>query len=111
MSEACKPASFNANLQGSMVRFIKSSTRYGTSTAGGGVKLTHPDRYKKLGNEMKIVMDTGNDWVWLDTSDRQDVLDAGVALVGLQRVGFAYVFQDGADPHFRDGAFRCSLRV
>lgn len=78
---------------------------------GGGVKLTHPDRYKKLGNEMKIVMDTGSDWVWLDTSDRQDVLDAGGALCGDRRGGFAHVLQ--VDARYRDhgGAFRCSLRV
>ena len=78
---------------------------------GGGVKLTHPDRYKKLGNEMRIVMDTGNDWVWLDTSDRKDVLDAGDALCGDQYAGAAGVYQRVADNHPRYGAFRCSLRV
>jgi Protein of unknown function (DUF4256) len=78
---------------------------------GGRVKLTHPDRYKKLGNEMRIVMDTGNDWVWLDTSDQKDVLDAGGALCGFQGGGNAYVGQDGAYDHDRRGAFRCSLRV
>ena len=78
---------------------------------GGGAKLTHPDRYKKLGNEMRIVMDTGNDWVWLDTSDRKDVLDAGDALYGLQSVGCAGVLERDARYHLHGGAFRCSLRV
>ncbi len=78
---------------------------------GGGVKLTHPDRYKKLGNEMRIVMDTGNDWVWLDTSDRKDVLDAGFALYGRQFYGLARVNQGDASGRYLFGAFRCSLRV
>ncbi len=78
---------------------------------GGGVKLTHPDRYKKLGNKMRIVMDTGNDWVWLDTSDRKDVLDAGNALYGDRGFGGAGVYRNGARDRGRNGAFRCSLRV
>jgi hypothetical protein len=81
------------------------------SAIGGGATLTHPDRYLKLGNEMNIVMDAGNDWVWLDTAHRRDLLGRGSALYGVQYDGGAYVDPSDALSLNAYGAFRCSLRV
>jgi hypothetical protein len=82
---------------------------------GGGARLMHPHRYCYLGTEMKIVMDVFNDeelnWVWLDTSDRHDMLDQHLALSGSQSYGDVELnhYNDNYNPSF--GAFRCSLRV
>lgn len=84
------------------------------SAMGGEVKLTRPERYEVLGNEMGIVMDTGDDWVWLDSENpnpKYGELAAGKALCGRQRDGGARVARNRASDHRHNGAFRCSLRV
>ncbi|QQR54512.1 DUF4256 domain-containing protein [Candidatus Peregrinibacteria bacterium] len=82
----------------------------------GDAKLMHPDRYKKLGNEMKIVMDnTEGDWVWLDTSDREGLLSQNQAICGCQRKGTVLMGLCKDNDQFRTlddyQAFRCSITI
>jgi len=75
---------------------------------GGDATLTHPSRYLKLGNEMNIAMDAGNDRVWLYTA----LVDHyNLAFYGSWYNGAANVGSLNASTHDSNGAFRCSLKV
>lgn len=81
---------------------------------GGGVKLTSPERYESLKNDLGIVMDIANgetDWVWLNSAHPKYVGESGTALAGGQRNGKPFVGQIPGRNRALSGAFRCSLRV
>jgi hypothetical protein len=81
---------------------------------GGGAKLMRPERYEMLGNDMGIVMDGGNSWVWLDSENphpKYGKLAYNHALYGIQVNGEARVGAYDAFNLFPGGGFRCSLRV
>ena len=76
---------------------------------GAGTELMSIGEYTYIGNNLKIVMDVGVEWVWLETG--QDVLKYRLAHYGVRQLPRAKILKGSINLHTRDGAFRCSLRV